>query len=97
MSIHITHHTYNIAMTKKTLENIFYLRNSPVQPLTTTNWVYQVLREPTGDHSRMHIYISREDDSSADPCRIFHLLLEQASKANSQVRSIFERAFVSRS
>ncbi len=33
MSIHITHHTYNIASTKKPFENIFYLRNSPVQTL----------------------------------------------------------------
>ncbi len=33
MSIHITHHTYNIALTKKPFENNFYLRNSPVQPL----------------------------------------------------------------
>jgi hypothetical protein len=24
MSIHITHHTYNISLTKKTFENIFY-------------------------------------------------------------------------
>jgi hypothetical protein len=31
MSIHTTHHTYNIALTKKPFENIFYLRNSPVQ------------------------------------------------------------------
>jgi hypothetical protein len=30
MSIHIKHHTYNIELTKKTFENIFYLRNSPV-------------------------------------------------------------------
>ena len=30
MSIHITHNTYNIAMTKKQFENIFILRNSPV-------------------------------------------------------------------
>jgi hypothetical protein len=36
MSIHITHHTYNIALTKKTFENIFYLRISPVQPLAAT-------------------------------------------------------------
>ena len=34
MSIHTTHHTYNIALTKKQFEIIFFLRNSPVQPLT---------------------------------------------------------------
>jgi hypothetical protein len=33
MNVHITHHTYNIALTKNSFENIFYLRNSPVQPL----------------------------------------------------------------
>ena len=38
MSIHITHHTYNIALTKKPFENIFYLRNSPVQPLSGKKW-----------------------------------------------------------
>ena len=33
MSIHITHHTYNIVPTKKQFEKVFYLGNSPVQPL----------------------------------------------------------------
>ncbi len=40
----------------------------------TLLFAYQVLREPMGDHSRMHIYILREDKSSTDPCRIIHLL-----------------------
>ncbi len=32
MSIHQTHHIYNLALGKK-FENIFFLENSPVQPL----------------------------------------------------------------
>ena len=34
-------------------------------------------------HSRMHTHILCEDDSFVDPCRIFRLLLEQASRASS--------------
>ena len=34
-------------------------------------------------HSQMHIHFLREDDSFADPCGIFNLLLEQASRVGS--------------
>jgi len=48
MGIHITHHTYNIALTKQ-FENIFYLRNSPVQPLPSWRG-YHIVEHASGQY-----------------------------------------------